>query len=164
MAQPITSGQTSARTTDRAGVTRTPVQRGAGVVGATFLLVGIAGFIPGITQNLGDIDFVGNESQAELLGLFRVNVLHNLVHLAFGLVGLWAARRADTAKGYLIGGGLTYLALFLYGVLIDLDSSANFVSLNEADNWLHLALGAGMVLLGSVLRGRTVDVRDHRRA
>jgi len=56
------------------------------------------------------------------------------------------------------------LALFLYGVLIDLDSSANFVSLNEADNWLHLALGAGMVLLGSVLRGRTVDVRDHGRA
>ncbi len=160
MAQPTTSDRTTGRTTDVAGVTRTPVQKGAGLVGVVFLLVGIAGFIPGITQNLGDIELIGHESEAELLGLFRVNVLHNLVHLAFGLVGLWAARRADLAKGYLIGGGVVYLALWLYGVVIDLGSEANFVALNTADNWLHLGLGVGMVALGVALRGRTVDVRD----
>lgn len=152
MAQPTSSNTTSART-DGAGVTRTPIQRTAGAVGVVFLLVGIAGFIPGITQNLGDIEFIGHESEAELLGLFRVNVLHNLVHLAFGLVGLWAARRIDLSKAYLIGGGVVYLVLWLYGMVIDLDSEANFVSLNTADNWLHLALGAGMILLGLVVPG-----------
>jgi len=160
MAQPTTSARTSARTTDRGGVARTPIQRAAGVVGATFLLVGIAGFIPGVTENLSDIEMVGHESPAELLGLFRVNVLHNVVHLLFGLVGLWAARRVDLSKAFLVGGGLTYLALWLYGVVIDLDTDANFVSLNTADNWLHLVLGAGMVLLGLVVPGRRVDLRD----
>jgi hypothetical protein len=129
-------------------------------VGIVFLLVGIAGFIPGITQNFDTIEWIGHESEAELLGLFQVNILHNLVHLAFGLVGQWAARRADLSKGYLIGGGVVYLALWLYGLVIDLDSAANFVALNTADNWLHLGLGAGMVLLGVVLRGHTVDVQD----
>jgi hypothetical protein len=160
MAQPTTSERTTGRTTDRGGVTRTPVQKGAGLVGVVFLLVGIAGFIPGITQNLDTIEWVGHESEAELLGLFRVNILHNLVHLAFGLIGLWAARTASSAKAFLIGGGVVYLALWLYGLVIDLDSDANFVALNTADNWLHLGLGAGMILLGLVLRGHTVDVRD----
>lgn len=160
MAAPTTSGRTSARTTDRGGVARTPIQRTAGVVGATFLLVGIAGFIPGVTQNLSDIEWVGHESPAELLGLFRVNILHNIVHLAFGLIGLWAARRIDLSKAFLIGGGVTYLALWLYGLVVDLDTDANFVSLNDADNWLHLALGVGMVLLGLVVPGHRVDLRD----
>ena len=154
MAQPTTSGHTSSRTTDRGGVARTPVQRVAGVVGAIFLLVGIAGFLPGVTRHVGDIDWVGHESPAELLGLFRVNALHNVVHLLFGLLGLWAARRVRLSKGFLVGGGAIYLALWLYGIAIDLDSDANFVSLNTADNWLHLGLGAGMVALGLALSGR----------
>jgi len=162
MAQPTTSRRTSARTTDRGGVARTPVQRVTGAVGAVFLLVGIAGFIPGVTEHVGDIDWVGHESPAELLGVFQVNVLHNLVHLAFGLVGLWAARRVDLAKAFLVGGGVAYLALWLYGILIDLDSDANFASLDTADNWLHLGLGAGMVLLGLVVPGRRLDLRDGR--
>ena len=163
MAQPMTSEHTTARTTDSAGVTRTPVQIGAGLVGVAFLLVGVAGFLPGVTQDLGDMEWVGHESRAELLGLFGVNVTHNLVHLTFGLVGLWAARRARTATGFLLAGGAAYLALWLYGLAIDLDGDANVVALNTADNWLHLGLGAAMVLLGLVLRGRTIDLRDRRR-
>jgi hypothetical protein len=38
-------------------------------------------------------------------------------------------------------------------------SSANFVPLNTADNWLHLLLAVGMIALG-VLLGRSVRTRS----
>lgn len=126
----------------------TPLQKAAGAVGVVFLLVGIAGFIPGLTTDTGDVEVLGHDSGAELLGLFRVNVLHNVVHLVFGLLGIAAARLPLWSRWYLLGGGATYLALWLYGLAIDLDEPANFVSLNEADNWLHLGPGLGMVALG----------------
>jgi hypothetical protein len=44
-----------------------------------------------------------------------------------------------------------YLVLWVYGLLIESDSAANFVPLNTADNWLHLALGVGMVALALLL-------------
>jgi hypothetical protein len=134
-------------------------RRIATVVAATFLLVGILGFIPGITQNLDQMEFAGHESGAELLGLFQVSVLHNLVHLLFGLVGLALARQADTARIFLIGGGLVYLALVVYGLVVDHETDANFVPVNDADDWLHLGLGVGMILLGvlTLSRRRAAD-------
>ena len=135
---------------------RTTAQKAALAVGAVFLLVGIAGFVPGITQNLDDIEFAGHESGAELLGVFQVSVLHNLVHLAFGIAGLAAARRYAASRAYLIGGGVIYLALFVYGLLVDDDHDANFVPLNDADDWLHLGLGVGMIALGLLLRDEWV--------
>jgi hypothetical protein len=131
-----------------------PVRVGAATVGAVFLIVGVAGFVPGVTQDASDIEFAGHDSPSELLGLFQVSVLHNVVHIAFGLAGLAAYRRASWARSYLVGGGLIYLVLLLYGLAIDLDSDANFVPLNSADNWLHLALGVGMIALGLLLPTR----------
>ena len=130
--------------------TMTPIQWVALVVGAVFILVGVAGFIPGLTQNLDAIAWAGNESDASLLGVFDVSVLHNLVHLAFGLLGVAAARASIWARTFLIWGGATYLALAVYGMVIDRASAANFVPLNTADNWLHIGLGAGMVGLGLI--------------
>jgi hypothetical protein len=135
------------------------IEKAAAAVGATFLLVGVLGFIPGITSNFGDISFAGHESDAKLLGLFEVSILHNLVHVVFGLAGLALARRADTARTYLIGGGAVYLGLWLYGLVIDKTSDANFVPVNSADDWLHFALGAGMIALGLVLSRRTATTR-----
>ena len=131
--------------------TRPSVQWAAGLVGAVFVLVGILGFVPGVTTGYDSLEVAGHDSGAELLGLFRVNVLHNLVHLVFGVAGLVMARTAATARRFLVGGGVVYLVLWLYGVALDLDSAANVVALNTADNWLHLVLGAGMVALGSFL-------------
>jgi hypothetical protein len=121
------------------------------IVGFVFLAVGILGFIPGVTENLDDITFASHESGAELLGVFQVSVLHNVVHLLFGVIGIAAASRHASSRTYLIAGGLVYLALWVYGLIVDHDSDANFVPLNDADNWLHLGLGAGMVLLGLIL-------------
>jgi hypothetical protein len=137
----------------------TPVQKAAIAVGAVFLLVGILGFIPGITTNYDTMSFAGHESGALLLGVFNVSILHNLVHLAFGVAGLLMARTFGNARLYLIGGGVIYLVLWLYGLVIDPHSAANFVPVNDADNWLHLALGLGMVLLGVVLSRGAVDAR-----
>jgi hypothetical protein len=123
----------------------------ATAVGAVFLLVGILGFIPGITTPYADMKFAGHESDALLLGIFQVSVLHNVVHLLFGVAGLALARRADTARTYLIGGGAIYLILWVYGLIVDKNSAANFVPVNTADNWLHLLLGLGMIAAGVIL-------------
>jgi hypothetical protein len=132
---------------------RQPVQIAAAAVAAVFLLVGIVGFIPGITTNYGQLGVAGHGSMALLLGLFAVSILHNLVHAAFGIVGLVLARTFAGARGFLVYGGVIYLVLWLYGVVIDQSSAVNFVPINTADNWLHLGLGIGMIALG-VLLGR----------
>lgn len=129
----------------------TPVQLASGVVGAVFLLVGILGFVPGITTNYSEMTFASHDSGAMLLGIFGVNILHNIVHLLFGVVGLATARSASAAKSFLLIGGVIYLVLWIFGLVVDLDSAINFVALNTADNWLHFVLGVGMVALGAVL-------------
>src|SRR5687767_4738560 len=78
----------------------------ARVFGAVFLVVGILGFIPGITQMHTDVQAkaegltIGGPGHGMLLGIFHVNVLHNLVHLAFGILGLLAAGSVDRSRMY----------------------------------------------------------------
>jgi len=131
----------------------TNLQKAALLIAASFLLVGVLGFIPGITTNYDTIEFAGHESDAKLLGLFEVSILHNLVHLLFGAVGFALARTVSGAQSFLLGGGAVYLVLFVYGLVIDHEDQANFVPVNDADNWLHLGLGLAMVALGAVLGG-----------
>jgi hypothetical protein len=133
---------------DRSVAGRPLICTAATAVAAVFLVVGVAGFVPGLTTNYGDMTFAGHESGAELLGLFQVSILHNIVHLGFGAVGLALARTVSGARAYLIGGGAVYLVLWLYGLLIDQTTNANFVPMNNADNWLHFVLGIGLVGLG----------------
>jgi Domain of unknown function (DUF4383) len=142
----------------RAVGVRQPIQLAALVVGVVFLLIGILGFIPGITTNYGEMAFAGHQSEALLLGLFQVSVLHNIVHLLFGIAGLAMARTVAGARAFLIYGGVIYAVLWLYGLLIDPNSAANFVPLNTADNWLHLVLAVAMIGLGALL-GRDVRAR-----
>jgi len=132
---------------------RTTLQTVALLFGIVFLLVGILGFIPGITSDAPG-DFAGQDSDAELLGIFQVSVLHNIVHLLFGIAGLALARTWDGARTFLIGGGVVYLLLWILGLL----GGAEWVPVNDADNWLHFVLGAVMVGAG-VLLGRDVRAR-----
>ena len=124
---------------------RTPVQNVARLVGIVFLLVGVAGFIPGVTTDLYEgLDFAGDDGTSELLGIFQVSVLHNIVHGLFGLAGLALAATASGARTFLIGGGAIYLVLFLLGIV----GGGDWIPVNDADNWLHLVLGVGMIGLG----------------
>ena len=139
---------------------RTLAQTLALVFGVVFLLAGIAGFIPGITTNYDDLEFAGTGSDAKLIGLFEVSILHNIVHALFG-VGILAARRHDSARTYLLASGIIYSVLFLYGLFVGNDDDANFVPMNNVDDFLlHLPLA--IVLLGSYFitgRDRSVTGR-----
>jgi hypothetical protein len=129
---------------------RTPVQAAAMLISIVFVLVGILGFIPGITTDAPG-KFAGSDSDAELFGIFKISILHNIVHLAFGLVGLALARTIEGARTFLIGGGVIYLALWILGIA----GGADWIPSNTADHWLHFALGVGMITIG-YLFGREV--------
>ena len=130
---------------------RSPIQSVALLVGVVFLVVGILGFIPGITSNYDQLKFAGHNSDAQLLGIFDTSILHNIVHLLYGLAGIALARTIDGARTFLVGGGLVYLVLFVYGAIWHGEAGSNWIPVNWADDILHLALGAGMVIVGIVL-------------
>jgi Domain of unknown function (DUF4383) len=105
--------------------TRHPSQLLALAIGAVYTLIGILGFF------ITGFDNFAAETDKTLLG-FEINPLHNLVHLAIGLAGL------DTARtyGWLLAAG--YGLTFIYGLFAAGNSDINFLSLNGADNGLHL--------------------------
>jgi hypothetical protein len=130
------------------------VQGAALLVAGGFLIVGVLGFIPGATTDYHLLEWAGHHSGAKLFGIFAVSILHNAVHLAFGIAGVVMARSYAAARAYFLGGGLVYLGLWLHGLLIQHDSPANVVPVNGADNWLHFGLGVAMMLLGLTLAGQ----------
>ena len=140
-----------------------PLRLVARLVGLVFVLVGVAGFVPGITTDHDMLHGAGNGSTAMLLGVFQTSVLHNLAHLGLGLLGLLMSVAAPVARAYLVLGGLVYALLAMYGLFVPSGSDWNFVPLNTADNWLHLGLAAGMVVLGVGLGhgpGKPVGAHD----
>ncbi|MEV4149226.1 DUF4383 domain-containing protein [Amycolatopsis sp. NPDC049691] len=127
---------------------RSTARTAALAVGIVFLLVGVLGFVPGITAGYGDLHFAGHESGARLFGVFTVSVLHNLVHLVFGVLGVLAARSNGGSRAFLMIGGGVYVLLFVFGLAMNHDSPANFIPVDNADDWLHLGLGVAMIVLG----------------
>ncbi len=125
-------------------------QRMAQIFGWGFILVGIAGFFA--TGMSMDADVT---TAPRLLGVFPVNVVHNVVHLLFGVAGIAMARTPGSARNYLIGSGVIYLLLVVYGFLVPADGAANFVPVNTADNWLHVVLAIALLAGGLALGGRT---------
>ena len=126
------------------------------IIGAVYLLVGIVGFF--IT---GFDDFFGHDTNETILG-FEVNPFHNVVHILIGAAGLALARTLAGARtyGWLLAVG--YGATFVYG-LFAVGQTWDFLSLNWADNWLHLvsALAGLAIALGPVrnaVGGRTARV------
>ena len=133
---------------------RTFAQKLAFLFGLVFVLVGILGFIPGITEDAPG-SFAGEDSEGSLLGIFQTSVLHNLAHLAFG-IGILAARRHATALTYLLVAGIAYAGLFLVGILGAMD----WLPADDTDDWLHLGLAAA--LLGSWLVAKNENERRVR--
>ena len=117
------------------------VQRVAQVFGIVFILVAILGFV----TSGGSMD-ADPATAPRLLGLFAVNVLHNVVHLLFGVWGLLAARSFPAAKTYGMVGGIAYIALAALGyVTPDL---LGLVPIGGHDIWLHALLGIVLAVVG----------------
>ena len=115
----------------------TTVQRVAQIFGVGFLLVGVLGF------------FSGSMTMAEgmLLGLFPVNIIHNIVHLLFGAWGLVASRSFAGAKSYAMIAGIIYVVLTVVGFAAP-DLLRSIVPLHGNDVWLHALLGIPLAILG----------------
>ena len=123
---------------------RAPVRWAAIICGMFFLAIGFAGFFPGVTMNLNAIE-MGYGSEAMVLGIFQVSVLHNVIHLLLGAAALAQSRFSYSARRYLrVAGGFTAL-LWLFGLLVDPNSMANFVPLNAVDTWTYLVLAIALI-------------------
>jgi hypothetical protein len=115
------------------------------VVGIVFVLVGILGFVPALVPG------------GALLGIFAVNVLHSIVHLLIGILGI-AAAYAGLARRYNQVIGIVYLLLGVLGFIPPLVINGQLlgiVSIDLADNLLHLVVGAVMVAFGFGVARRT---------
>ncbi|MEE6259837.1 DUF4383 domain-containing protein [Plantactinospora sonchi] len=143
-------------TATRPTTAKSPLSTAAITVAFVFLAIGVLGFIPDVTSDFEDLGMAARRSEAHLFGIFRVSMLHNLIHLVTGVVGLALARTATGARVFLVGAGAFYLVLWVYGLAIDQGSAANFIPVNTADNWLHFGLGVVMIGL-SLLTGRRRD-------
>lgn len=130
------------------------VQGAAMIVAVVLILIGALGFIPGVTSDLESLAWIGQQSGAKLFGTFAVCAAVNVVHLVMGAAGFFFARTYAGARAYLLGGGVLYLGLWLYGVLVEFGSDAHVIPLNSATNWLHLGLGTVMALLAVTLAGQ----------
>ena len=128
----------------------TTIQRVAQIFGVVFILVAILGFVASGTSMESD-----PEMAAKILGLFPVNLLHNVVHLLFGIWGLVASRTASGSVGYARIGGVIYLVLAVLGYVAP--DGFGMVPLGGNDIWLHVLLGAALAVAG--FTHRSADAR-----
>lgn len=117
------------------------------VFGLVFLLIGIVGFVPGLTAEHINADMRVQSGLGLVLGLFPVNVLHNLVHLTFGVWGL-AARTDGAAHLYARAVAVIYFVLTLMGLVPGLNTTFGFIPLYGHDVWLHALLAVVAAYFG----------------
>ena len=111
------------------------IQTLAWVFGIVFLAVGVLGFVPGITAN------------GHLLGIFEVDALHNIIHLASGLAAVAAAWGMYSPRTYFQVFGVVYGLVTVVG-FVQGDTVLGLIPVNMADNVLHLAIAAAALYIG----------------
>lgn len=122
------------------------------VFGIVFALVGIAGFIPQLLtpHDTVEHELAVDQGAGNLLGLFPVNLLHNLVHLAFGAWGLLVYRNTDASITYARSVAIVYGLLVIMGFVPGLNTMFGLVPLHGNDIWLHALLAAVAAYFGFV--------------
>ena len=137
-----------------------PAQRFAQIFGAVYLLVGLLGLVPPFLA--GTLPGVLGPLKGLLLGLFAVNLLHSLTHLAIGVAGLALYRSFSGGKAYALALGIAYAGLFLLGVLSEpVGTLGGLLPLNASDDILHILIA--LVAFGAYFASRRRDDVDVRR-
>lgn len=124
----------------------------ARIYGIVFLLVGVGGFIPGLTQPHDHPGLAVEAGSGMELGLFPVNVLHNLVHILFGVWGLVAARTFGAARTYARVVAIAYALLTVMGLIPATNTTFGLVPIYGHDIWLHALLAGVAAYFGFVSR------------
>ena len=124
----------------------TTIQRIARVFGWGFVVVAIWGALLTGTSMNADLT-----TTPRLWGLFPVNFLHNLVHLAFGLWGITASRSRSASRSYAVLAGAIYVLLAVMGVFFE--EGFGLVPLGSHNIWLHVALGVSLLGAGLLFTG-----------
>lgn len=122
------------------------------IYGIVFLVVGVAGFIPGITTPHSHPEVTAETGLGLLFGLFPVNLLHNIVHVLFGIWGLFAARSLGGARVYFKSVAIIYAILGVMGLIPGLRSTFGLIPLYGHDIWLHFLLAGVAAYFGFVRR------------
>lgn len=117
------------------------VKKVALVFGIVFLLVGLLGLLAPGGREMG-----ADPAPHMLLGLFPVNLLHNVVHLLFGIWGLAASRSFSGAASYAKIGGVIYIVLAILGFVVP--TTFGLIPIGGNDIWLHAILGASLAYFG----------------
>jgi hypothetical protein len=108
------------------------------VFGIIYLVVGILGFVPGLVQPAHHGPALAVEANhGMLLGLFPINLLHNLVHLVIGICGIVASRALPAARWYSRGLAGFYGLLAILGLLPATNTLFGLVPIYGHDVWLH---------------------------
>jgi hypothetical protein len=141
------------------------VRNFAVLFGILFLLVGVMGFIPPMLTHPdahphGRHGVTVNAFEGYLLGLFHVNILHSIVHILFGVMGLAMSRRFDTARLYARIVAVSYAVLALMGLIPGLNTVFGLIPIHGHDVWLHLLLAGVAAYFGFVAHARTGEPTD----
>lgn len=123
----------------------TTVQKIALALGVGLLLAAVAGFL---TTGGMQMQPANPETAPKALGLFPVNLLHNIVHLVFGLWGLVASRGFDAAKVFARVTGTVYAILVPLGFIAP--NGFGMIPIGGTDPWLHLVLAAPLFYFGFI--------------
>jgi hypothetical protein len=113
--------------------------------GIIFITVGAAGFFSAFRSPypLTDPALLITANQGYLFGLFPVNILHNLVHVAFGIWGIAVYKSAASSLLYARSVAVIYAIFVIMGLIPELNTVFGLVPLHSHDIWLHLLLAAG---------------------
>jgi len=131
-------------------------RRFALIWGILFLVIFAAGVVPGLLRppSATDPSMAMDQMYGRALGLFPVNLLHDGVHLLFGIWGIIAYRSWEAAKTYARVTAVVYAVFAIMGLVPTLNTTFGLVPLFSHDVWLHVILAAGAAYFGFVHRDR----------
>ncbi len=117
------------------------------VLGIFYTLVGVLGFFPPLITDTQPVSgaLAVDLFSGRLLGIFPVNILHSLVHLAVGIWGIVAYKGYAASVVFSKSIAVLFGILTIMGLIPVLNTTFGLIPLFGADILLH----AGTAILGA---------------